>query len=112
MYPNECFFLDENSDSVSLVGSNAESPPPLKVSKTDLSYFTPIYAKSSWYLSGERFSDNGFIKNGALNYYRFLTLKSLAAEQGILLIANNQITLMWQTYYLRWNCTMQIVFVS
>ena len=59
----------------------------------------PIW-RIMWQVSGERFGDTDFLKQGVLNYYRFLKLKPSASKQGIIFVPTYQIDLMCHTHML------------
>ncbi len=53
-----------------------------------------------WQVSGERFHDIDFLKQGRDNYVRFLELYNEASERDIVLVPTYQIDLMWHTHML------------
>ena len=60
----------------------------------------PPIRRIMWQVSGERFGDTDFLKQGVLNYYRFLKFNPSASKQGIILVPTYQIDLMWHTHTL------------
>ena len=94
MYPYESFFLDVDKET------KVESPPLSLLNGFDLLGSTERQADFLWQVSGERFGDDDFLREGVLNYYRFLQLMPDATRQGIILIPTYQIDLMWHTHML------------
>ena len=94
MYPYESFFLDVDKET------KVESPPLSLLNGFDLLGSTERQADFLWQVSGERFGDDDFLREGVLNYYRFLQLKQNASKQGTMLVPTYQIDLMWHTHIL------------
>jgi hypothetical protein len=91
-YPYEDFFLSANDEGVK---KNEEEK---NVSGFDLLGSTERQATFLWQVSGPRFSDPSFIKQGVEEYYKFLDLRNHAPNQVI--VPTIQIDLMWHTHIL------------
>jgi hypothetical protein len=53
-----------------------------------------------WQVSDDQYADDDFLKDGALNYAKFLHLKPKAANRNFILVPTIQIDLMWHTHIL------------
>jgi hypothetical protein len=94
-YPNEPFFL-EDADQACTVDSRPEDS---KLCGFDLAGSTERQAGFLWQVSGQRFQKDSFLREGVSNYYKFLSLKKVAAPDQFI-VPTYQIDLMWHTHIL------------
>ena len=100
LYPHESFFLEVNNKSKSIVETKLESTSPSLFNGFDLLGSTERQANFLWQVSGERFGDDDFLREGVLNYYRFLRLMPNARKHSTILVPTYQIDLIWHTHML------------
>ena len=87
-YPNEDFFLSKKKSSKFFKNKK----------NNDLLASTERQAKFLWQVSGDRYSDINFLKQGVEEYYKFLNLRNYAPDQ--IIVPTLQIDLMWHTHIL------------
>ena len=91
MYPEEPFFLpDGPTDSTTTHEGIIEG--------FDVAGSAERQATFLWQVSGPRFSDESFLRDGVINYGRFLTLMRL--HPGAFLVPTYQLDLIWHTHIL------------
>eukprot|EP00547_Thalassionema_nitzschioides_P007452 CAMPEP_0194200814 /NCGR_PEP_ID=MMETSP0156-20130528/1268_1 /TAXON_ID=33649 /ORGANISM="Thalassionema nitzschioides, Strain L26-B" /LENGTH=548 /DNA_ID=CAMNT_0038925867 /DNA_START=152 /DNA_END=1798 /DNA_ORIENTATION=+ len=102
MYPNEPFFLLAANNNINNNQNEGREEEPAKscLSGFDLLGSTERQGTFLWQVSGERFEDEDFLREGEKNYERFLRLKSVATEARVILVPTYQIDLMWHTHIL------------
>jgi Glycine-rich domain-containing protein-like len=95
-YPQEFFYLvdlqTERSSNVDAGRSLIGNFNVLESMKRQATFL--------WQVSDEQYADDDFLKDGALNYAKFLHLKPKAANRNIILVPTIQIDLMWHTHML------------
>ena len=102
MYPHEAFFLPTNGATTCPETKTNEHSTSTSTLLQGFDLLGSIHRQADflWQVSGERFGDDDFLKDGVQNYYRFLKLRPHAAKQGMVLIPTYQIDLMWHTHIL------------
>ncbi|CAJ1931381.1 unnamed protein product [Cylindrotheca closterium] len=102
-YPGERFHLQmDESDSRTILSIAEEKidDRDLSLNGFDLLGSTDRQATFLWQVSGPRFANDDFLKEGALQYYKFLKLRKKAEKSNIVLVPTYQIDLMWHTHIL------------
>jgi hypothetical protein len=100
MYPDESFFLGDDSQNLAgrIAGKCDTHVGPL--CGFDLLASTERQATFLWQVSGDRFQDDDFLKEGVANYTKFLKLYQKASQERIILVPTYQIDLLWHTHIL------------
>ncbi|CAJ1959374.1 unnamed protein product [Cylindrotheca closterium] len=101
-YPEESFHLQvEASASQTLPYSEEKiDDGSLFLDGFDLLGSTDRQATFLWQVSGPRFASEEFLKEGAVQYYKFLKLRRTAEKSNTILVPTYQIDLMWHTHIL------------
>jgi hypothetical protein len=84
MYPDESFFLGDDSQNLAgrIAGKCDTHVGPL--CGFDLLASTERQATFLWQVSGDRFQDDDFLKEGVANYTKFLKLYQKASQETII----------------------------
>ena len=92
-YPNESFFfnLEETKEE--------KEEDDILVNGFDLLGSTDRQATFLWQVSGPRFTDDAFLEEGLVNYYKFLKLRNYTIKP-ITIVPTYQIDLFWHTHIL------------
>jgi hypothetical protein len=101
-YPDEPFFLEPKGVAVASTGAQWASETHGRtfgvLSGFDVVESCERQASFLWQVSGARFSDPAFLREGVLNYARFLRLMKLFPAAFV--VPTYQIDLMWHTHML------------
>ncbi|CAJ1959376.1 unnamed protein product [Cylindrotheca closterium] len=96
-YPEESFHLqmDEPNHAEQKIDDRS-----LLLDGFDLLGSTGRQATFLWQVSGPHFADEDFLKEGALQYYKFLKLRKHEKKSNSVIVPTYQIDLMWHTHIL------------
>lgn len=102
MYPNDPFFFSaEEEGTCRTCSKEEESSEKMGVLfGFDLIASTERQRAFLWQVSGPRFDDDCFLRDGVTNYERFLRLRASPHGRSQIIVPTYQIDLMWHTHIL------------